>query len=238
MENVRYVISGLMILDSEKDPVPEIYIRELLDMPSDEFQRSVLSARQKMDVIQAVGLDALTHVLAECFRQGGKNYDAAQEAEFAVMMLNRMLERNPSTIDAANVSPENQAILSFMQQYFSEQAALLQTSEERSASVRERFFTSDYLAQLHMDREKGREFAALHPAAVAEIKLSGDDASVVTFEPFGRGSQPYIYHLRRTNGSWLIYKDGYECYICNGTGRDFLKGRPCSSCGGLGWRYG
>ncbi|MDD2721151.1 MAG: hypothetical protein PHH47_07585 [Gallionella sp.] len=93
MKNQRYTISGLMILDSESAPVREIYIRELLDMPSAEFRRSSLSAGQKMDVIQAVGLDALTQVLQECFRQGGKNYNAAQEAEFTVLMLNRTLER-------------------------------------------------------------------------------------------------------------------------------------------------
>ncbi len=93
MKNQRFYIRDLKIIDSESNPVSEIYIRELLDASSAEFQRSRLSARQKMDVIQEIGLDKLTKVLDDCFRQNSKGYDASSEAELAVTMLGQALER-------------------------------------------------------------------------------------------------------------------------------------------------
>lgn len=93
MSNQRYSIDGWKIIDDESDPVPEIYIRELLDMPSDEYRKSCLDERQRMDIIQALGLEVLIKLLDDCFRQSGKPYDAAQEAEFTVLMLNKILER-------------------------------------------------------------------------------------------------------------------------------------------------
>ncbi len=93
MKNQRFYIRDWKIIDSESNPVSEIYIRELLDASSAEFQRSKLSARQKMDVIQELGLDRLTKVLDDCFRQNSKGYDASSEAELAVAMLGKALER-------------------------------------------------------------------------------------------------------------------------------------------------
>ena len=80
-----------MILDAENNPVSKIYIRELLDMPSAEFNRSRLSSLQKMEVIQALGLEKLTTVLDDCFRKNSKGYDAALEAECAMMMLEQQI---------------------------------------------------------------------------------------------------------------------------------------------------
>ncbi len=90
-----------MIIDKQGDPLPEIYIRELLDMPSHEFQESNLGARQKMEIIQILGADALTNVLEKCFKQTSKNYDASKEAECAIRILNKVLDRGsrPAQLD-------------------------------------------------------------------------------------------------------------------------------------------
>ncbi len=85
--NKRFSIDDLMVLDAESDPVPKVYIRELLDYPSSEFQRSKLSSQQKMAIINALGLDNLTKMLVECFRRKGSTDIAEYEAKFAWQML-------------------------------------------------------------------------------------------------------------------------------------------------------
>lgn len=87
MTNKRFSIDDLMILDAECNPVQKVYIRELLDSSSSEYQRSKLSRQQKIDIINALGLEALTKVLAECFRRKGASYNAEDEARFAWQML-------------------------------------------------------------------------------------------------------------------------------------------------------
>lgn len=237
MTNQRYSISGLKIIDAEADPVSEIYIREILDMPSAEFRKSWLNERQRMDIIQALGLEALTKVLDECYRQGGKNYDAAQEAEFTVLMLNKILERQAPPPAAAEVSLEAQPVVKFMQQYFEEQTALELAAEERSAAFRERCFTADYLAELGRDWEEKRRFTERYPAVVVEVEVSGNEASAITSEPNWDSSETRIYHLLRANGSWRIDKKGHKCFQCDGTGHDFKHGCLCLSCDGTGWSY-
>lgn len=87
MTTKRFYLDDLMILDAECNPASKIYIRELLDFSSSEYQKSKLSKSQKIDIINALGIDALTEVLAECFRRKGESYIAEQEARFTWAML-------------------------------------------------------------------------------------------------------------------------------------------------------
>jgi hypothetical protein len=86
-ENMRYEIDDLMILDAENNPVQKIYIRELLDSSCSEYQRSKLGRQQKIDIINALGLEVLIKVLAECFRRKGAKESAAEVAKFTWQML-------------------------------------------------------------------------------------------------------------------------------------------------------
>lgn len=87
MTNKRFTINDFMITDAENDPIPQIYIRELLDCPSYEFQNSKLSEKQKINVIETVGLEVLTYVLHECYQNSGATYNAVNEAQFAWLAL-------------------------------------------------------------------------------------------------------------------------------------------------------
>lgn len=98
MNNQRYSIDGWKVVDAESDPVPEIYIRELLDMPSDEYRNSKLSVYQKLEVIGFLGLDKLIGVLDDLYRLTGKGYDAKQEALYAVQRLREQ-------VNSAGVKP-------------------------------------------------------------------------------------------------------------------------------------
>ena len=88
----RYAIEDFHILDLTTQPVSRYYIRELLDSPSYEYRHSKLSNAQKLEIINALGLDVLTEVLAECFSYTGKTYDAKDEARFAWHLLNGTLK--------------------------------------------------------------------------------------------------------------------------------------------------
>lgn len=237
MTDPRYSIRGWMIVDAESDPVPEIYIRELLDMPSAEFRRSWLDEQQRMEIIHALGLETLIKVLDDCYRQGGKNYNAAQEAELTVLMLNKILERQALPPALAEVSPEAQPVIKFMRQYFAERASLETAADERSAAFRKRCFTTDYLTEQKRDWDEVRNFADQNPATVVEVTLSDNEANVVTSEPEGESIEAKIYHLRRAGEGWQIDGKGRKCYMCEGTGRSFKEGKSCGECNGSGWRY-
>jgi len=96
MSQSRYSIREFMIVDSESNPVPRIYIRELLDAPSDEFRRSKLSVVQKLEIIESLGLEVLIGVLEDLYRIGGKNYDAREEALYALEWMKRL---RPASIE-------------------------------------------------------------------------------------------------------------------------------------------
>ena len=91
MTNKRFTINDFIIVDAENDPIPQIYIRELLDLPSYEFQNSKLSEKQKLNVIETVGLEVLTNVLHECYQNSGATYNAANEAQFAWLAMRKEL---------------------------------------------------------------------------------------------------------------------------------------------------
>jgi hypothetical protein len=87
MRQDRYTIHDFNILDAEANPIPEIYIRELLDSSCAEFHFSKLNSRQKIDVIEALGIEELTVLLHKCYQYLGKTCNAEQEAEFTWMTL-------------------------------------------------------------------------------------------------------------------------------------------------------
>lgn len=234
MRDQRYSIEGWKIIDAERDPVAEIYIRELLDMASAEYQRSRLSERDRMNVIDALGLDVLVPVLDDCFRKNRKPYDAAQEAELTLLVLNKLLERQAPPPPLTEVDDETRPIVTFMQQYFDEQRALFLASEERSAPYRERYFTREYNDRFNAEMEADRAYARQHPAAVIEARPTKDKATVITSEPLGDGTEKCIYHLCQVGEGWRIARKGRECQACEGTGQAF--GTPCSLCEG-GWAY-
>ncbi|MEQ1603063.1 MAG: DUF262 domain-containing protein [Methylococcaceae bacterium] len=89
MNENRYSINDLKVLDKNENPIKEIYIREILDSSSAEFKFSKLSAQQKIDIIDAVGLDILTDVLREYFKSKGENCIASVEAHSAYDKLCR-----------------------------------------------------------------------------------------------------------------------------------------------------
>lgn len=93
MTNNRYLINDLMIVDEEANPVKSIYIREILDYASYEFKQSKLSKQQKIDIIDALGLDTLTNVLHECFKNKGSSYNATNEAQFTYAILSGKIDK-------------------------------------------------------------------------------------------------------------------------------------------------
>lgn len=88
MKNNRFSIDGLMIYDTNSDPIPRVYIRELLDSECSEYGNSKLNNQQKLHIIHELGLETLTQVLAECYRNKGANYNAEDEVRFAWNKLN------------------------------------------------------------------------------------------------------------------------------------------------------
>lgn len=98
----RYTIDDLMIIDAAADPVPRVYIRELLDSGCREYQRSRLNAQQKLEVINALGLEALTRVLEKCFLNKGPTYDAKDAALFTWHLLNGTMGEYGRLKDEAN----------------------------------------------------------------------------------------------------------------------------------------
>ncbi len=82
---LQYDIDGYHIVD--KRHAQPIYIRELLDSASSEFLNSKLTSHQKLEMIEAIGIEHLTEVLADCFACNHKGYDAKKEAQWTYQML-------------------------------------------------------------------------------------------------------------------------------------------------------
>ena len=86
----RYVIQDRHVIDTKKEIKSgnPIYIREILDSGSSEFQRSAISKKDRLDIVGTLGLDSLIPVLDECFRsKEGCDYNATKEAVFALHSL-------------------------------------------------------------------------------------------------------------------------------------------------------
>lgn len=85
----RFQLDDLMVIDTQTTPPQKIYIRELLDATSHEFQSSRLSAEEKITIIEAVGLEPLIGMLDSCFQGKGGEYNARQEADYTWWQLHQ-----------------------------------------------------------------------------------------------------------------------------------------------------
>lgn len=85
----EYRIDGFYIVDTSK-PSMKIYIHEILDSESAEFNRSKLTNQQKLAIISKVGLKPLTTVLDAYYRSCNKSYNAADEAQRTCSILNNL----------------------------------------------------------------------------------------------------------------------------------------------------
>lgn len=69
------------------------YIREILDLGSDEYRTSKLTSEHRYRIIQALGLDQLTYVLGQAFRANNKPYSAERTAKLTYIILTQELGR-------------------------------------------------------------------------------------------------------------------------------------------------
>lgn len=219
-----------MVVDSQSDPVPEIYIRELLDLPSNEFKTSKISPKQKMEVIQELGLEALTSVLKECFLQAGKNYDAAQEAELAMNVLTRALEREPKPVKIESLSADEQSAVKLMLQFFAEDAALDQEEMQKRRDLRKHYYSSEFITKTFEHADLDEASSQKHIEEVRSIEMG---MHVITFQSYGSGNFRHCYHLQKGKKGWEITHIDSECHACQGAGRWFSE--ICDRCNGRGW---
>jgi len=87
MDRKGYGIDDFYIVDQQTSQ--RYYIREILDACCTEYETSKLSAAQKLEIIDAIGLNRLTQVLATCFQHDNKSYDAQTEAAWAYRLLKK-----------------------------------------------------------------------------------------------------------------------------------------------------
>ena len=88
--NLRFEIDGQHIIDKHKviNDGKAIYIRELLDSLSHEFNKSVLSKEDRLIIIGSIGMNVLTQLLRDCFnKKEGCDHDASKEALFTLHTL-------------------------------------------------------------------------------------------------------------------------------------------------------
>lgn len=87
----RYYLQDVHVIDTESKPPKRIYIREILDFGSAEFTGSKLSAQEKLEIIDELGLDSLTQALDRCYKNkgGGPDYNAARDAKFTWLFLRK-----------------------------------------------------------------------------------------------------------------------------------------------------
>jgi len=84
----RYETNELYVTDTNKvinDGRP-IYIREILDSSSTEFQNSKVSKEDRLNIIGSLGLKVLKPMLDECFKHK-EGYSASNEMVFAIQAL-------------------------------------------------------------------------------------------------------------------------------------------------------
>jgi hypothetical protein len=88
----RYHLQDVHIIDTKSKPPKRIYIREILDLGSAEFTSSKLSAQEKLEIIDELGLDSLTQTLDRCYKNkgGDPDYNAARDAKFTSLFLRKI----------------------------------------------------------------------------------------------------------------------------------------------------
>ena len=86
-----YYLQNVHIIDTRSKPQKRIYIREILDFGSFEYTSSKLSTQEKLEVITEFGLDSLTQVLDQYYKNkgGSPDYNAAGDAKFTWLFLRK-----------------------------------------------------------------------------------------------------------------------------------------------------
>ena len=82
----HYKVTDFHIIDTEKvvNNGREIYIRAILDSACSEYNSLKLPNKERLDIIEKLGLDNLIALLAECFRVNHNEYDAWHEAHLTM----------------------------------------------------------------------------------------------------------------------------------------------------------
>ncbi len=93
LTKLRYHLQDVHIIGAESKPPKRIYIREILDLGSAEFTGSKLSALEKLEIIDELGLDSLTQALDRCYKNkgGGPGYNAARDAKITSLLLRKTI---------------------------------------------------------------------------------------------------------------------------------------------------
>lgn len=84
----EYHIDGFNIVNTNK-PSESFYIREILDSESAEFNRSKLNNQQKLGIINKLGLEPLTVVLAALYRTSHSEHNASTVAKRTYSLLSK-----------------------------------------------------------------------------------------------------------------------------------------------------
>lgn len=126
------------------------------------------------------------------------------------------------------------AIEEVMHNYFSERIELNHVQQSIGESFRKKYFSAEYLADMHKEWDRGWEYTGKHPAVILSVEDCGEFAVVITLEPEGDEQQYRCYNLNKTGDGWNIARKGRRCFFCEGTGRN--DEGHCLYCKGKGWR--
>lgn len=235
------VASGLLLKDAKKEAATEIDIRELADMHSVQFYHSRLSVGQRIGIVLTADEGEL--IKAFYSLQDEISCDVFQHMQATVTYLAKLRDepelRQQTLLDsAARVDIEDKAIEAFMQMHFAKCIQIsLGDSLGRNAYLAS-YFTPKYWRSAETDFVEQRQgYMLSHPHVVLSIERDGDNATVVTSEPYSDGSDigRGIYHLKRSAAGWRIDRRGGECNLCMGAGLVYEK--VCEYCNGEKWRY-
>lgn len=91
-KNNRYKIDRFHIVDMDNPQAKSIYIRELLDVGSHEYQTSKLTPSEKLNIITELGKKQLTKVLSSCYKSNNKPYNASDDVELALILLTKIMK--------------------------------------------------------------------------------------------------------------------------------------------------
>lgn len=85
----RYIVEDFKIIDTKKEVNNGcgVYIREILDSGCYEYNKSKLTNKEKLDIIEQLGLDNLIALLDECFTLNNKGYNAKNEAHLTLKTI-------------------------------------------------------------------------------------------------------------------------------------------------------
>ncbi|MDD2776815.1 MAG: hypothetical protein PHU06_12745 [Gallionella sp.] len=105
----RYHIDGFHIIDTENPQAKPIYIRDFLDIGSHEYQKSKLTASEKLNIITELGKKHLTKVWAGHSTNTDKPDKARKDVIFATIFLRKIV--NPPNFEFCSLHYLNQWII-------------------------------------------------------------------------------------------------------------------------------